>query len=824
MNTLALEIFPQENMLDGIVMYEPCDVVILDKLINSKLLRPTFNNKMSERYENERQQLMKYSKLFKNGMAEVKYTRHGLYGRSDPIGALGLYPIRREIRHTLKVDDSVDVDVKNCHPDIKLQICLANGIVCECLMDYVNNRQKYFDDTVRVYGCTEEEAKILYIVYLNGGEIGAWVFRKKIDVSKIIPGFKSTTSVLETKMNKSFREEQKKINEIIMEKNPHIKEEIIKKRKEQGKSLTDLGKSVCAIFLQEYEIRILEQVVKYCIEKEYIKDNVCVLCADGLMLEKRLVPDTLVTELEEMIFQKLGFRLVLTIKAMEKGYGKILDQNLKSEHIFDINIFHNITEGRNYQEDTSVLDGLKSQLDKFTALNKTNPALSKSIKLEEKEMQSRKDGYIYFKRKLYFEMFHCKFITPFSFGIKSRTCMEYMTRQTIMQCHENLKNGFMNLWMVDEKIRMYQNADFRPTPMKVESDIFNLYNGLIGEELCMQDNNEMIISQEELGRSSNIFIKQLWYLTGKNNAALEYCLNYLAHMVQKPGEIPRTALLVKGIQGIGKNIFFEKITEVLCGSEYLLSTDNLDDIVGKFSSINRKLMVILDEAKGKDTFTNSDSIKSFITAEKVRYERKGVDSIMIHNCVRMVFLTNNENAVKIEQSDRRFQAMEGSDDMANNTEYFTKLLSAFKNKVMVRNLYLFFKNRDITKVDMTNDRVITRLYREMKSTTIPSECKYFIAQVDILACDILKTAKDMHEEYCLWCEVKKVAPMSLNTFAKRLNGKDKILFIKKEITSLNQMYEIDKCELKKIIKNNEVDYSEIVTEVFPERYEEIVKL
>ena len=57
----------------------------------------------------------------------------------------------------------------------------------------------------------------------------------------------------------------------------------------------------------------------------------------------------------------------------------------------------------------------------------------------------------------------------------------------------------------------------------------------------------------------------MWYLSGKNNGFLEYCLNYFAHLVQKPGEKPGTALILKGTQGMGENLMFEKLVEVLCG-------------------------------------------------------------------------------------------------------------------------------------------------------------------------------------------------------------------------------------------------------------------
>ena len=113
-------------------------------------------------YENEKEQLTKYKEKFVKGRAVIKYTRQkgNPYGRSNPIASLGLFLIRKEIRHTL-AKRYADIDVKNCHPDMKLQICLLHGINCIFLQSYVNQRQKYFDLVVDIYGCTEEDAKVL---------------------------------------------------------------------------------------------------------------------------------------------------------------------------------------------------------------------------------------------------------------------------------------------------------------------------------------------------------------------------------------------------------------------------------------------------------------------------------------------------------------------------------------------------------------------------------------------------------------------------------------------------------------------------------------
>ena len=43
-------------------------------------------------------------------------------GRVNPKNSLGLFSIRREIRHTLAEQRYVDLDIDNCHPVILNQI------------------------------------------------------------------------------------------------------------------------------------------------------------------------------------------------------------------------------------------------------------------------------------------------------------------------------------------------------------------------------------------------------------------------------------------------------------------------------------------------------------------------------------------------------------------------------------------------------------------------------------------------------------------------------------------------------------------------------
>lgn len=832
---LSLTISPQSNVLDGIVLYEPCDVVILEKLIHSTLLLLKFNNKMAGiQYENEKQQLIKYKEKFTDGRAKIRYQRSkgNPYGRSNPIGALGLYPIRRQIRHTLAKGRFADYDVKNCHPDMKLQICLKNKVTCTELQKYVTFRQRYFDLTVESYGCSEEQAKNLYIVYLNGGGIEAWVINKKIDVSKVKPDYVKNGKILEVPDNELFRLEQIKINQIIMDSNSNLKETVLKNRKEQGKTITEekLACSCCAYFLQEYEIRVLEQMYIYCIEHKYIEEGNCVLCADGLMLEKKFVSDNILTEFETVIYEKLGFKLTITQKEMDNDYLEILDKNVIFDYLFDIQTFHNIVIGENYKEDTTELEILKLKLAKLEEMKVNDKKMEKEINMgilnEIKISKMREESAVFYRRKTYFEMFHFKVMSPFCLARKVERGFEFIPQETFNKCYKNLEKDFPMTWLSSKHIRTYENCDFCPPPNYINNSAFNLFHGLDGEKLIFNNkgSNDKLI----LGKQSNIFIKQLWYLTGKNNLCLEYCLDYLAHLIQKPGELPRVALLFKSDQGVGKNVFFEQFTNKLINKKYLLVTADLDHIIGRFTQINQKLVVLMDEAKGKDTFTGSDRIKAFITAPTLIYEKKGIDGMTINNCSRMIFFTNNDYGVKIEQSDRRFVVMECATDFMNNTTYFNTLLKAFNTEAMVTNLYLFLKHRDITNFDSTNQRPVTQLYLEMKTATLPQETRYFIGRYDTWSSYvdttpiITKKGKEHYDDYTFWCanlpyEHKPIAEL---TFIKRLNDNSKNEFITKCKKEDTTYYKIDVANLGVFVKKNTMEYEEIPADIFPDMYSE----
>ncbi len=453
--------------------------------------------------------------------------------------------------------------------------------------------------------------------------------------------------------------------------------------------------------------------------------------------------------------------------------------------------------------ETLEIKQLKKDLE--SAKIKEKKTLIKDLTKQIHDLETEED---YKLQKIYFEKFHFKCMSPLCYVRKTEDGFDMLSDEKVSKTYRNL-GGFIHMWLNDMNIREYETCDFNPPPITEKRSQFNLYTGLAYKSIVCKK-----LLKEECTKNSSIFIKHLWYLCGKNNQVLEYVLNYLAHIIQEPGELPRTSLIFKSLQGCGKNVFFESFGNKILGEKYVLSTANLDDILGRFPRINQKFLVLMDEANGKDSFMANDKIKSFITAPKVGFERKGIDSIDIKNCGRMIFFTNNDYPVKIEQNDRRFVVAECSNDIRNNTEYFKALLKAFNNNTMVKSFALFLKNRDISNFDPTNDRPITEIYKSIQTATIPMEQRFFKEYTGFDYGNIVQ-GKDIFSMFSNWSRLNGKSPMNEQTFISRMKNYE---FITTKRDDNKRCYIIDEILHSQFIESGDNEIEEDKQDDFPVEY------
>jgi phage/plasmid-associated DNA primase len=320
MDHLTLQ--PRPNKLHNITLSEKVNVNALTKLIHGSLLKSTVSKWKEFCFSSEKQQLTKYLSLINHGIATVNYKKSNdsLWGRSNPVNMVSLFAIRREIRHTIAGAYYTDIDIDNCHPQLLYQLCIQHNIPCEYLEKYVLNRKEYLDKVQAYYSVDYDSAKLLFIILLYGGGFAKWATEVN-------------TNKPEMAFIKEFITEFHVIAEVIANVNPLIKVDVIERKTKYGKTDYNLSGTTLSIFLQELEVRILEEIYKYLTATNYVQNNNIVLCADGVMIESRNYKQELLADLSILIKDTFNFNLTFSVKPMNKRFTNEL---IEESMIYDL--------------------------------------------------------------------------------------------------------------------------------------------------------------------------------------------------------------------------------------------------------------------------------------------------------------------------------------------------------------------------------------------------------------------------------------------------------------------------------------------------------
>lgn len=135
-------------------LYEKVNKKILLRILSSP-------NLSSE----EMDTLKKYKQSIINGHVPVNYNygEGSNFGRLYAEGGLSMQSFRKAIRHALASDIYIDVDIVNTLPVLISQYCDKNGIQCELLKDYIENREERLDEIMNYHHVGRECAKELIL-------------------------------------------------------------------------------------------------------------------------------------------------------------------------------------------------------------------------------------------------------------------------------------------------------------------------------------------------------------------------------------------------------------------------------------------------------------------------------------------------------------------------------------------------------------------------------------------------------------------------------------------------------------------------------------
>ena len=102
----------------------------------------------------------------------------------------------------------------------------------------------------------------------------------------------------------------------------------------------------------------------------------------------------------------------------------------------------------------------------------------------------------------------------------------------------------------------------------------------------------------------------------------------------------------------------------------------------------------MDElASGQDTFvSNFDKFKSMMTGPFLNINPKGVNQFSIKNVMAWFLISNHDDCLRVEPSDRRYFCLSVSEKYTGNKEYFKRLADTF-NDSTGNIFYSFVMNR-----------------------------------------------------------------------------------------------------------------------------------
>jgi len=142
----------------------------------------------------------------------------------------------------------------------------------------------------------------------------------------------------------------------------------------------------------------------------------------------------------------------------------------------------------------------------------------------------------------------------------------------------------------------------------------------------------------------------------KPREVYRWILRWLAYPIQHPGAKMKTALVVHGAQGVGKNMLFEAVMAIYGEYGRVIGQSELEEKFNEWAS--RKLFLIANEVIARqELFHQKNKIKALITDDWIHINPKNVAAHDERNHINLVFLSNEAQPVVLDADDRRFMAI-----------------------------------------------------------------------------------------------------------------------------------------------------------------------
>lgn len=217
-------------------------------------------------------------------------------GRVNAKNSIG--DLKSELRNT--VCDSLYWDIDGVNMGVNLYLELYKSLIGDTIYtieNYINNREKILNDTMKHYTCSRYEAKQLFITIMNGGSIIGW--RKAHDIDERLSG--------DYQFAITFAFEIKQCTEKLFDKIPS--KFIIKANKKESPTISH--------FIYEYERKCIEYLYLTLGEpKNFIYTNDGIMVLRSQYTEEQI--NTIIQTAQNLIREYIQLNIQFTIKPVNE--------------------------------------------------------------------------------------------------------------------------------------------------------------------------------------------------------------------------------------------------------------------------------------------------------------------------------------------------------------------------------------------------------------------------------------------------------------------------------------------------------------------------
>lgn len=287
----------------------------------------------------------------------------------------------------------------------------------------------------------------------------------------------------------------------------------------------------------------------------------------------------------------------------------------------------------------------------------------------------------------------------------------------------------------DRRVILRKNLVFEPDRLEQPPGKINLFRGL-----------PMKPKKGECQR----LLELLFMLCEENREVYDWLLKWVAFPLQHVGAKMRTAVVIHGKEGAGKNSFWTAIQRIYGEYSTIITQTDLESSFNAWAS--RKLFVVGNEVVSrKEMFHQAGVIRNMITEPEWNINDKNISVREEKNYANFVFLSNALQPAAPNEDDRRFLVL--WTPPKKEKSYYTALAHERDNGG-TEALYHHLLGIDLGEFDEYSEPPMTKAKQDLISLSMKSHERFtwlwLEGELNIPLIPVVST--DLYKFYEGWCK------------------------------------------------------------------------